>query len=125
MTLPETHRLWVAKAGANVSSPVVHGDHLYWVSDKNRVAYCVNREDGDVVYNKRFKGQPYASTVVADNKLYVVTRYSGTFVLAAKPEFEILSHNEFGDESVFNASPVVADGKILIRSDKYLYCVSE
>ena len=121
----ETHRLWEAKAGANVSSPVIHGDYLYWVSDKNRVAYCVRRDDGEVVYNKRFKGQPYASTVVADDKLYVVTRYSGTFVLAAKPDFEILSHNEFGDDSVFNASPVVVDGKILIRSDKFLYCVSD
>ena len=61
--------------------------------------------------------------LAADGKLYVVTRYSGTFVLAAKPEFEILSHNELGDDSTFNASPAIASGKILIRSDKYLYCI--
>ncbi len=121
----ETHRLWEASVGANVSSPVIHGDYLYWVSDRNRIAYCVHCDDGEVVYNKRFSGQPYASTVVADDKLYVVTRYSGTYVLAASPDFEILSHNEFGDDSTFNASPVVADSKILIRSDKFLYCVGE
>ena len=119
----ETHRLWEAKAGANVSSPVIHGDHLYWVSDRNRTAYCVHRDTGEVLYEKRFGGQPYASTVVADDKLYVVTRYSGTFVLAAKPEFEILAHNQFEDESTFNASPVIAAGRLLIRSDEHLYCI--
>ncbi|MCP4190446.1 MAG: PQQ-binding-like beta-propeller repeat protein [Planctomycetaceae bacterium] len=119
----ESHKLWEAQAGANVSSPVIHGDHLYWVSDRNRTAYCLDRNSGEVIYQKRFGGQPYASTVVGDDKLYVVTRYSGTFVLAAKPEFEILAHNQFDDESTFNASPAIAAGKLLIRSDEHLYCI--
>ncbi|MDG2384715.1 MAG: PQQ-binding-like beta-propeller repeat protein [Pirellulaceae bacterium] len=119
----ESHKLWEAQAGANVSSPVIYGDHLYWVSDRNRTAYCLDRSSGEVIYQKRFGGQPYASTVVGDDKLYVVTRYSGTFVLAAKPEFEILAHNQFDDESTFNASPAIAAGKLLIRSDEHLYCI--
>lgn len=121
----DTHRLWEAKAGANVSSPVIHDGHLYWVSDRNRTAYCVRMEDGEIMYAKRFRGQPYASTIVADDKLYVVTRYSGTFVLAAQPDFEILSHNKLDDESTFNASPIVSDGQIFIRSDENLYCVGK
>ena len=80
----ETHRLWEAAAGANVTSPVIKGDHLYWVSDRNEVAYCVNRHTGDIQYGERMQAQPYASAVSADAaKLYVVTRYDGTFVLAA------------------------------------------
>ena len=120
-----THLLWEAKVGANVSSPVVFGDHLYWVSDRNQVAYCVNRDSGEVVYSERMRGQPYASTVVADGKLYVVTRQGGTFVLAAKPEFAVLSHNELDDRSMFNASPAIVSNKILLRSDQFLYCLQE
>ncbi len=119
----DTHRLWEAKAGANVSSPVIHGDYLYWVSDRNRTAYCVRLADGEVVYSQRLRGQPYASTTVADGKLYVVTRHNGTFVLAAQPRFEQLAHNTFDDDSTFNASPAVSDGRILLRSDRYLYCI--
>ncbi|TWU28946.1 outer membrane protein assembly factor BamB family protein [Novipirellula artificiosorum] len=119
----ETHRLWEAKAGANVVSPVIHDGHLYWVSDRNNIAYCVRMDDGEVVYAERFRGQPYASPLVGDGKLYIVTRSGGTYVLAAKPEFEQLAHNELEDRSTFNASPIVDGGKLFLRSDKYLYCI--
>ncbi|PAY16754.1 serine/threonine protein kinase [Rhodopirellula sp. SM50] len=121
----DTHRLWEAKAGANVVSPVIHDGHLYWVSDRNTIAYCVRLADGEVVYAERFRGQPYASALAGDGKLYVVTRNGGTYVLAAKPEFEQLAHNRLDDRSTFNASPIVADGKLYLRSDKYLYCIGE
>ena len=121
----ESHRVWEAKAGANVVSPVVHDGHLYWVSDRNTIAYCVRLEDGEVMYSKRFPDQPYASTLVGDGKLYIVTRRGGTYVLAAKPEFEQLAHNNLDDRSTFNASPIVADGRLFLRSDKFLYCISK
>ncbi len=118
-----SHRLWEAQAGANVSSPVVHDGHLYWVSDRNRAAYCLRLSDGKIMYRNRMRGQPYASTLLADGRLYIVTRHSGTFVLAAKPEFEELAHNELDDGSTFNASPSVVGNRLLIRSDRYLYCI--
>ncbi|WP_182868399.1 outer membrane protein assembly factor BamB family protein [Stieleria mannarensis] len=121
----DTHRLWEAKAGANVVSPVIHQGHLYWVSDRNTIAYCVRLADGEVIYAERFRGQPYASALVGDGKLYVVTRNGGTYVLAAKPEFEQLAHNRLDDRSTFNASPIVAGGKLYLRSDKNLYCIGK
>jgi outer membrane protein assembly factor BamB len=120
-----SHKLWEATAGANVSSPVIHDGHMYWVSDRNNVAYCLDVQTGELVYQQRFSKQPYASTLLADGKLYVTTRFNGTFVLAAKPKYELLAHNEFDDESTFNASPIVANGKLLIRSNRYLYCVAK
>jgi outer membrane protein assembly factor BamB len=112
-------------AGANVSSPVVHDGHLYWVSDRKNVAYCVRMSDGEVIYAERFNGQPYASTIAADGKLYVVSRNSGAFVLAAKPEYELLAHNRLSDRSTFNASPMIAGGNLFLRSDHYLYCIGK
>lgn len=119
----ETHRIWDAKAGANVTSPIIHDGHLYWVSDRNKVAYCVRMSDGEVLYSKRFPEQPYASATAGDGKIYIVTRYGGTYVLAAKPEFTQLAHNELDDDSTFNASPAISNGQLLLRSDKFLYCI--
>lgn len=121
----DTHRLWVANVGANVSSPVVYDGHLYWVSDRKNVAYCVRLSDGEVIFQERFPSQPYASSIIADGKIYVVTRYGGTYVLSAKPSYELLANNRFEDRSTFNASPIVSDGRLLLRSDEYLYCVGK
>ena len=120
----QTHRLWEQpKAGANVSSPVIVGDHMYWVSDRNKVAYSLKLSDGSVVTQRRFPEQPYASAVAADGKIYIQTRWGGTFVLSAEPAFTQLAKNSLGDKSTFNASPVVANGRLYLRSDRYLYCI--
>ena len=62
-------------------------------------------------------------SICADGKLFGVTRQGGTIVLAAKPEFEELARNDLGDSSVFNATPVPDGGQLLIRSDRFLYCI--
>lgn len=119
----ETHMLWEAKAGANVASPIIHDGHMYWVSDRNQVAYCVRLSDGEVLYSERFRAQPYASATAGDGKIYIATRWGGTYVLAATPQFTELAHNTLDDSSTFNASPVIANGQIFLRSDRFLYCV--
>jgi outer membrane protein assembly factor BamB len=88
------------------------------------VAYCAEAKTGKVLYEERLaEGRVYASTVRAGEKLYCVARDGRTFVLAAKPQFELLATNHLDDGSMFNASPAVADGRIYIRSDKFLYCI--
>ncbi len=122
-----THRLWTSNKGSNVSSPVVHGGRLYWLHDQLGIAYCAEAKTGELVYEKRLDraGQVYASTLLADGHLYYLTRTGRTFVVEAQPEFELLSTNDLRDGSVFNGSPVVAGNQILIRSDKYLYCLGK
>ena len=54
------------------------------------------------------------------------SREKGTYVLAAAPKYELLAHYMFAsDASVFNATPAVSRGQLLLRSDKYLYCLGE
>jgi hypothetical protein len=66
----------------------------------------------------------YASAVAADDKIFIPSRTSGVFVLAADSEFKMLACNKFeGDESRFDGTPAISDGQIFLRSNKYLYCV--
>lgn len=122
-----SHRLWTSNKGSNVTSPVYLNGHLYWMHEKLGIAYCAVAKTGELVYEKRMNrgGQVYASTLLGDGKLYYTNRSGRTFVVAAKPEFELLSTNDLSDRSLFNASPAVMDDKILIRSDKFLYCFGE
>jgi outer membrane protein assembly factor BamB len=123
----ETHRLWTSKKGSNVSSPVYLDGHLYWMHENLGIAYCAQAATGEVVYEQRLDraGQVYASALLAAGRLYYVTRQGKTFVLAAKPQFEQLAVNDLSDRGVFNGSPAVAGNRLLIRSDKYLYCVGK
>ena len=123
----KSHLLWSIDRGSNVSSPVVHNGHLYWVSEGRGVAYCANTTDGKMVYEQRLDPRPdrfYASPVVVDGKIFYMSRTTGCYVLAAEPQYKLLSHNKFSsDTSVFNASPAIVNGQIFLRSDKFLYCI--
>ncbi|MDP1563924.1 MAG: PQQ-binding-like beta-propeller repeat protein [Pirellulaceae bacterium] len=120
-----THRLWTTNKGSNVSSAVYLDVHLYWAHESREVAFCVKADTGEVVYEERLSraGQFYASALLADGRLYYLTREGKMFVLAAGPEFKQLAVNDLRDGGVFNASPAVAGNRLLLRSDKFLYCV--
>ncbi len=122
-----SHRIWTSLKGTNVSSPVYHQGHLYWMHEQRGVAYCAVAETGEVVYEQRLEraGQVYASALLAGDRVYYLTRGGKTFVLAAKPEFRQLAVNDLRDGGVFNGGPIVDDQRLLIRSDKYLYCIQE
>jgi outer membrane protein assembly factor BamB len=121
----KTHVLWRLNKGSNVSSPVYQDGYLYWVGDSGVV--CQSAATGKIVYHKRLQpdsGRMWASPVLADGKIYYVSQLNGTYVLAARPEYELLAHNVFKDDKTrFNGSPAVSNGQILLRSDKYLYCI--
>jgi hypothetical protein len=122
-----THRLWTSTKGSNVSSPVYLDGHLYWMHDNLGIAYCATAATGKLVYEKRLEraGQVYASALLADGKLYYLNRVGKAFVLAARPEFEQLAANDLSDGGLFNGSPAVAGRRLLMRSDKFLYCVGK
>ncbi|MBM3981828.1 MAG: serine/threonine protein kinase [Planctomycetes bacterium] len=123
----KTHRLWTGTKGSNVSSPVFHDKHVYFANDSQGIAYCLEAATGKAVYEERLPraGTVYASSLMADGKIYYVTRDGRTFVVAAKPEYELLATNDLRDGGIFHATPVAADGKLFLRSDKFLYCLEK
>ena len=123
----KTHKLWESTTGANVTSPVYHDGYLYWASDK-AIENCLRASDGEEVYRERLptRGRIYSSIVRAGNKLYVTTRDQGIVVLAAKPEYEELAVNVIeSDQTLVNASPAVSENQLLLRTDRFLYCIGE
>ena len=123
----DTHVLWTTKKGSNVSSPVYHQGHLYFAHESTGIAYCLDAATGDVVYEKRLprSGGVYASPVIANDKLYYLSRWGGTLVLAAKPEYKLLAQNQLKDQRNVNASPAISHNRLYLRMNRYLYCIGE
>jgi outer membrane protein assembly factor BamB len=119
----QSHVLWRTKGNSLVSSPVFHDGRLYW-SGGNML--CLDAATGKEVYRGRLSpgGSFYASPLVADGKIYCVSRFSGTFVVDAGSTFRQLAHNRFeDDDSRTNASPIAHDGCLLLRTDRNLVCI--
>lgn len=126
----ETHRLWTSRASSYVPSPVVSEGRLHWVNDRG-IAYCLDAAKGETVYEERLQSSGgrtncYASVVLVGDRIYAVSRRSGTFVLRSGPKFEQLAQNRFAsDDTDFNGSPALSEGQIFLRSNRFLYCIGE
>jgi outer membrane protein assembly factor BamB len=124
----EVMPFWEVNRGSNVSSPVYHDGHLYWASESRGIVYCADAMTGEVKYDQRLEPKSdriYASPVLAGGNVYYVSRQSGVYVVAAKPEYELVSHVPPLDKSVFNGSPAVAGDRMLLRSNEALYCIGK
>lgn len=93
--------LWTASAGSNVTSPVYHNGHIYWLHESSGTAYCLDAASGEQVYKQRVPGagRTYASGIIADGKIYYVSQNDTTYVLPAKPKFEVLATNKVADSA--------------------------
>lgn len=125
-----SHIEWtLPKWTTRVSTPIYHDGHLYAL-DFNGHALCADAKSGREVYRERLElsgagDKVYASVVAGDGKWYGVSRLDGAVVLALSPEFKLLARNHLDDDSVFNATPVIAGNRLLIRSDRALYCIGK
>ena len=105
--------------------------HLLCINRGDGIAWCLDAKNGELVYLRRLRitdGSPrvYASCVVANKKSYLVSRDKGTFVLAAKPEFEQLAQNRIAsDNSDFQGSPAISGDRLFLRSNQFPYCIED
>jgi outer membrane protein assembly factor BamB len=108
-----------------VPTPVAKDGMIFWVTDKENVAYCVDAKTGNVVWNERLGGgaEITASLVMVDGKIYIINETGSVFVIAAAKEFELLAKNDL-HEPVF-ATPAVADGRMYVRGAKHLFCIGQ
>jgi outer membrane protein assembly factor BamB len=146
----ESNTLWTSNVRGGISSPVMHDGKIYSIS--REVVTCLDAATGEDLFKQRleappepepsasedgaeeggrggrggFMNQSYSSPVVADGKLYFVTRAGLVYVFALGDEMEQLAVNRFGtDEADFSASPAISNGEIFIRSSKKLYCIGD
>lgn len=121
--ISESHVTWHAEnAKSYVPSPVVVNGLLF-VADDRGIAHCYDTQDGDHVWRQRMGRHFSASLVSANNLVYLTTDDGETLVIKAAREAKVVQTNKLG-EQVF-ASPAISDGKIYLRGEKHLFCISQ
>ena len=120
----EEQAIWTNKKSTPDSSwPVVVGNRLFYITD-NGIAHCIDTTNGEILWKERLEGSPFRASVMTDGKNVYFTSIKGTTtVVRASDQFEVVAVNQLDD--VIHGSPVVSDGKILLRGEKRLYCIGK
>jgi len=86
------------------------------------LVHCVDAATGKPVWTHDAEGEVWASTFVADNKIYVGTRRGVFWVLAAGRNKEVLGRIPLG--SPISATAVAANGVLYVATMNRLYAVA-
>jgi outer membrane protein assembly factor BamB len=99
------------------------GQHVFYVNDLG-VAGCFEAKTGNNLWNGRLDGNFSSSPILVDGKIYAINEEGTVYVFAAdKSGFKQLGVSSVG-ESVM-ASPAAADGRLIIRGQKHLFCYAK
>jgi outer membrane protein assembly factor BamB len=118
-----THVVWKSPRQVPVmSSPVLAGDEIYWVSDDG-MASCADGRTGEIHWQERLGGACLASPILAQGRLYFFRQDAKTIVLKAGKQFEQLAENAL--EGTLIATPAMSDRALYLRTDTHLYSVRQ
>ncbi|MEM9364354.1 MAG: PQQ-binding-like beta-propeller repeat protein [Planctomycetota bacterium] len=120
---PGTYGISVSNRGARVAwenrvkcyeqSMLVVDGYLYGVAD-NGVMYCWRCEDGREMWKQRLGGKYSASPLLVKGNIFCSDEGGRTSIFRADPNgFASVAENRLGNSSF--ASPIVADGKLILR----------
>jgi len=104
------------------STPAVH-EGLVYVADCGRMVHCVDAKTGQVCWTHETKGDIWASTLVADGKVYVGTNRRDFWILAAGREKKVLSTVQM--DSAVSATTTAANGVVYVTTMRKLYALKK
>ena len=114
---------WEYNFKAYVPSMLVIDDRLLVISDEG-VAACLAASDGKQLWKKRVAASCSASPVLAGDVVYLPDEKGVVHVFKATAEkLERIAKNDLGDGGM--ASPVIAGGRLYLRTARRLYCIGE
>ncbi|MFC1650994.1 PQQ-binding-like beta-propeller repeat protein [Candidatus Latescibacterota bacterium] len=111
-------------AGLAMASPVLYNGNVYLFDRRNGFAYCYDATSGKPYYQRtRTPGAKsfWATPWVYDDKLFCIDESGTTYVFEAGNEYKLLYENSISDK--FMTSAAFADGTIILRGVKYVYCI--
>lgn len=122
----ETNIAWTNKFGCDVPTPVSDGKYLYVLNDGGLMS-CYDPATGKAFYERqRIAGGPYdSSPLLADGRIYLTNEKARTTVIAAGPEFKVLSENPLDEAGTTLSSIAVSGSQLFLRTSTHLYCIGK
>jgi outer membrane protein assembly factor BamB len=96
---------------------------IVFVGDLGETIHCLDANTGKPYWTQKTGGEIWASTLVADDKVYVGTRRGDFWILAAKKEKKIIHNVKF--DSPIHSTATAANGVLYVATMKYLYAIEK
>lgn len=105
-----------------VSSPV-YADGLLFIATTYALIACFDAKTGDFLWEYDTDDIFYSSPVIAGDRLYITDTGGVTYIMQVNREPAIIARNSLGEH--VHTTPAFKDGKIYIRGERNLYCITE
>ncbi len=116
---------YLDRAGPYNTSPIVYQNRYFTLLDRGMMT-CHDARTGEEIFGRvRFpRGATFTSSPWAyHDKIFCLSERGVTYVLdATRNEFTVLGENDL--DAFCMASPAVAQGKLFIRTESQLYCLT-
>jgi outer membrane protein assembly factor BamB len=116
-------KLWEANDYLpEVASPVATREHVY-VATSYGVLACYDAKTGELRKYHETNTEFYSSPVITEGKIYLVSNSGKAFIYTANSEMTPINSFDTGQRTF--ATPAFTDGRMIVRTEKQLYCVSK
>lgn len=115
--------VWEQKKNVSrIPSFIYKKPYLFSITEKGW-AMCLNENTGQIIWEKRLDGKYWASPILSGNLIYLLNIRGSTTIIEAGPEYKEIAVNNISGK--YQASMAIGKGRILIRSEKYIYCIGD
>ncbi len=130
--------VWSVEGSSKISyvpSPLFSQGHLYVLADRG-ILTCYKATSGEVTFRKRLSGNSSASPVLIGDLIVICNEAGQMIILKDNPsEYQEVARldpsaedqqgNPGSPEEQQLATPVIANGKLYLRTTKKLYCLGD
>ncbi|MDP6083321.1 MAG: PQQ-binding-like beta-propeller repeat protein [Verrucomicrobiota bacterium] len=115
---------WACKRSVPaISSPVLVGNELYFVSDSGGMVSCLDARTGNEQWRERIGGNHSASPLYAGGRLLFHSKEGETTALKPGRKFKILARNKL--DGAHHGSAAVSDDALFLRTGRALYRIEK
>jgi outer membrane protein assembly factor BamB len=105
-----------------VPTPLPIGEMLFLISDGG-IASCLQTATGEVLWRERLEGNYFASPILINGKVCIVSREGDVRILSiTKEKMEVLGLSKL-EEKTYN-TPAVSGNKIFFRTYSSIHCLN-
>ena len=103
-----------------IASPVATKDFVF-VATAYGVVATFNAQTGELIKSMETGAEFESSPIIAEGKIYLICKAGKVYIFSAKGNFSLITSFDTGEKTF--ATPAFTDRKIVIKSDKNIYCV--
>lgn len=116
-----THVKWMYEDEVpQIPTPVIVDGKMYMVHDRGMLT-CLDPKTAEVIWKHKLKGNFNASPIYAAGNIYFFNVKGECTIVKPGDTFQLLAENDI--EGTVKAIPAFFGGKMVLRSDKFLYLI--